>query len=299
MPNLATFDAWWKERFGSMDTRMKYAKTEAILASALASIGADGGSFHHLNRYNEGNILWWDALKNACREVFELGADLLFVERLLFLYDVDPNALRALAVLERVTGNNLNLPETAQRVKKLPEIIQTLETLIASPAFVGMTSGFQQSTRNELAASQRELTLSSGPFFKASDQADVDDPLLAILDHDSSTSRFDPDKSIARFIPSERKPSTRPKRKPAYDLATLVMVLLSDHLRERPGKPCYKEVGHFALMLFPGCLSDTKRRDAQDRPPTSRLVINVRDRCKKFKAAHDVIALRKAVMRLP
>ena len=75
------------------------AKTEAILASALAGIAADPQSFPHPDSVPEAIIQWWEGLKSACRTLFDKGAELYWLSVVFQLAQEDPTR-RLLNALE-------------------------------------------------------------------------------------------------------------------------------------------------------------------------------------------------------
>jgi hypothetical protein len=292
----ASFEAWWKSHFGPTDTKMTYAKTEAILASALASVHADEQDLPYLNAYPEQDISRWDDLRDACHELHVLGADMGIVEQLMFLATENVYDRRAIKMLEYIQGND-NLSKIKLLLETLPSMIDDLKRVKDNPGFAHMSPAFQREMQNLLGAATVELELYRKPFAEAYRRATHDDPLLTILEHDASTRRTNA--TIARIVPLASEPLETLIGRPSSELATLAMVLLSDHLRECTEKPHYREVGRFAQVLFPDCLAETRRRRTRYTPSAQRLATMVKDRCKAFKKSHDVAALRKTIIGHP
>jgi hypothetical protein len=76
---------------------------------------------------------------------------------------------------------------------------------------------------------------------------------------------------------------------PSRDVASLFMVLLTDHLRQRT-RPCHRDVGYVAERLFPEAFAMDRKTCKDD------LAARVRDRCIDFRKRHDVPALRAALL---
>jgi hypothetical protein len=129
------------------------------------------------------------------------------------------------------------------------------------------------------------------------------EPVVKILNRYSVEGTYFEWLSASRLTGSHRG-------RPSQDAATFFMVVLSDHLRERTGKPHYTTVGRIALALFPGCLKKAPRRDSKQRIdaphrrakqaqrseqstiPPKRLSEIVQARCKSFRRSHNIEALR-------
>jgi len=73
---MEAFETWWKEHFRLHNVRVKYAKIEAVLSSALASVQADGQNLPYLDYVGEDGIRWWGVWKDACQKLWELGAEM-------------------------------------------------------------------------------------------------------------------------------------------------------------------------------------------------------------------------------
>jgi hypothetical protein len=268
------FDMWWNKQFPPFDAVVKYAKVEAILASALASVEADAQSFPSLDWLTESGIRQVEVLKKACRQLLNAGAHPYVLERLITFATEDPMARRGLAMVHQGLSR---LAHMREQLKTLPRKIMCLQSWIVDPVFADLSPALQDQLRSELDEAQAEYQRLQRQKADASRRADTADPLLTLMDRDASMTSTDPTMTIAQFIPGLER-SKRPRRgRPSWDAAELCMTILSDHLYAHTGvRGKHDEpIGYFAQALFPGSLTP-KPKAFQ---PPERLV---RDRRRKF-----------------
>jgi hypothetical protein len=150
--------------------------------------------------------------------------------------------------------------------------IVALERLRDDLAFTQLEVSSRHDINRLLRQSYSVLRGCTARIDEAHQRADADDPLLPLLRLES--------------------PTRRRRGKPAQPLSTLFMVLLSEHIKARHGKPRYVCVGRVAVAMFPQCFEQDVQKDRR------RLATCVLDRCRKFREryGHDLPRLREAVL---
>jgi hypothetical protein len=200
-------------------------------------------------------LLEVSVIKRDCQPLLALGADPDVVVQVVFALKSDPLLRYAPTLLRNVTPDYW--AKTSVEIRKLAYMRRELEKWTNSPIFPELPPDTQACIRQALtdAATQHESLMM--PIKELRRQAEVEDPLLPFLERSQSTERG--------------------RGRPSQHMATLFMVLLTDHLRVQTKHPRCREVGQVAEKLFPGCFAKHIRTD----PTMLRLA--VQDRCKKFK----------------
>jgi hypothetical protein len=194
-------------------------------------------------------------IKRNCQPLLDLGADPDVVVQAVFALRSDPFWRYALTVLRSVSPDLW--VKTSVEIRKLAYMSHELEKWTSSPIFPELPPDTQACIRRARTDAAAQLEKLSIPLRELRQRAEADDPLLRLLERSQSTGRG--------------------RGRPSQHLATLFMVLLSDHLRVQTKHPHYREVGQAAEKLFPGCFTKRIRTN-----PTNLWHV-VQDRCKKFK----------------
>jgi hypothetical protein len=148
--------------------------------------------------------------------------------------------------------------------------IECLEDTIAHEGFTALSDELQTAIRSELSALRTLHDSLYACMATIYQKVEAADPLLMLL--------------------AQTRPIIRERGRPSAEIPTLFMVLLTDHLRDRTRRPCFREIGRVAYHLFEGSILDGVIND----PKALREA--VQDRCKKFRKTHDVAALRMAIL---
>jgi len=195
------------------------------------------------------------AIKRDCQPLLELGADPDFVVQVVSALKSDPFWRYASTVLRSVSPDLW--VKTSVEIRRLAYMRRKLERWTNSPIFPELPPDTQAAIRRALTDAETQHEGLMIPLRELRRQAEAEDPLIPLLERSQSTGRG--------------------RGRPSQHLATLFMVLLSDHLRVQTKHPYYRKVGQVAERLFPGCF--TKRI----RTNPTKLWHVVQDRYKKFK----------------
>ncbi len=194
-------------------------------------------------------------IKRDCQPLLNLGADPNVVVQVVFALRSDPFWRYASTLLRSVTPDHW--VKTSVEIRKLASMRRELAGWTNNPIFPELSPDAQACIRRALADAATQHESLSMPLKELRRRAETEDPLLPFLERSQSTGRG--------------------RGRPSQASATLIMVLLTDHLRVQTKHPHYREVGQVAEKLFPGCF--TKRI----RTHPTKLWHAVQDRCKKFK----------------
>jgi hypothetical protein len=190
----------------------------------------------------------------------KFGADPTLTTTLLTALTEDPRLRRMQSIASaKLPAQALHTVE--EQYEMLQTSIQALERLCNGSVFAGLSPAFQGAALREF-AHLLEQCLALGTL------------LIQAWVH---ISRHDPE------LPwlYTQAPEVRRRGRRSHRVSTLFMVLMTDHLRERTGKPYCRYVGRVAEHLFPGCI-------AQSVLKTMTGWRAVRDRCKQLKRGHGV-----------
>jgi hypothetical protein len=198
------------------------------------------------------------------------GANPDFVGQLIAGLLYPPWLRRCQRIVQYLTPEEID--QLVQNATALRAKIEVLERLWDEPASTQLPASYLVHTCLLLLKYYRQFNAIIARFREAQQRAEADDPLLTLL--------------------RREKPDRRRKGRPSYPLSTLFMVLLSEHVQVRCGKPRYAWVGRVAAAIFPQCFDRDVLKNSQ------RLAICVLDRCRKFRKihAHDLPRLREAVL---
>jgi hypothetical protein len=205
------------------------------------------------------------------REQFEklaaCGADLDFVAHVLYVLVGFPRR-RVQTALRRWLPSRKDQQALQEGQQKLRGI-ELLERTIEDNTFPALSPELRadiHAERSKLRSLSEGFTACMASLYHA---VETSDPLTILL------------------APTQL--ARRERGRPSAEVPTLFMVLLTDHLQERTGRPRYREIGLVTSHLFPGSISAAvvTNREA--------LWKDVKDRCKKFRKTHDISALRAAL----
>jgi hypothetical protein len=258
-PGENPFKCWWNSS-GLQSARVRWGN----LVSYLNSRPLQENFYHPVLDCS------FETLQNACETLVELGADVTFVLQVFAAYRQDWCANYWRTLFDKIPPDELY--ERYPAVEKIHQAIMALRPLLEA-TFPYMTAEEQRVNLDLLSRLHSQWFILLSSILKA-----VDPP-----DHWRELAE--------RASLPDRSPGKPPP------VATLFMVLITDHMRERKNKPYYYEVGKIVQTLFRGTLNEKPRVDKENKESRrSRLTRMVMERCKKFKAKHSTECLRAAVI---
>jgi hypothetical protein len=214
---------------------------------------------------------WKRTPKAPYQKLWKLGADLDYVDTMVKVLQSDVPVQATRGLLQKISREDLL--HGAGLLDEIRLTMHDLHTMLERPRALSLLH--QYHIARELDRLQLKAERVSEPFTEAWQRLDpVRRPLYTFLEREQ-----------CRGMPGVR-PS---KGQPSREIPTLFMVLLTDHLRQSAGSPHYRNAGHMAKQLFSKSFAE-KKEQKED------LAVRVEDRCRDFRARHDIEALRTAVL---
>ncbi|MBI3330436.1 MAG: hypothetical protein HYZ81_27465 [Nitrospinae bacterium] len=186
---------------------------------------------------------------------------------------IQPPWLVSFEILKRLHQTSPDLSQHLQEAKHLLERITTLKDWSRTAIFAGLPPEVQCSILSTLVADEERFIQLMQPYSPALGKIWHQPSLLGLLERH------------CRLV--------RRRGQPSKEIPTLFMVLVTDHLRERTGRPHYTLVGRLTRILFPE--SFIKGGRGGKEPLSAR----VRERCEDFRRKCQVAALRAEILSSP